>query len=604
MCARQDLVTSIFADAKISQPRLAIFALALRKQKYSCAFRLLTQAKKVACSGCSLTLFAVRPAGVEPATSGSEVQRSIQLSYGRKPVTIRLLIKASRLHIVAKNMQKSDLTIPQFVSSIGNKLRKAGYEAYLVGGCVRDMLLDKTPNDWDIATNATPGEMLEIFDNARYDNSFGTVRVVSDNKKTSIKEVEITTYRTEDIYSDSRHPDEVKFSSTIHDDLQRRDFTINALALDITNVSRHNIISVSQETIIDDYSGVEDLQHSRLQAVGTPNERMQEDPLRIMRGIRFTAELGLLIDDKTEEAMKKNSHRLNDIAVERIRDEFEKIIMSPKPRLGLTLAKDLGALDIFLPELVATEGIEQNQAHEFDLYHHLVNALQATANKGWPKHIRFAALFHDIGKKDTKEWDESREDWSFHNHEVVGARITEHILQQLKFPHNVIDKVVNLVRWHMFFSDTDEISHSAVRRLIRNVGKENIWDLMKLRRADRIGMGRPKEQPYRLRKYQSMIEEVIRDPVSVKKLAIDGDDVIRVTQEEPGPRIGYILHSLLQDVLENPACNEKDILEQKAKELSELDYQELKERGEKGQKEKEKREQAAKQKIREKYYVE
>lgn len=505
--------------------------------------------------------------------------------------------------MVAKIMQKSDLTIPEEVINISSKLVDAGCEAYLVGGCVRDLLINRTPKDWDIATNATPKEMLEIFDKAQYDNTFGTVRVINDTERTPFKEVEITTYRTEDIYSDNRHPDNVEFSDTIHDDLKRRDFTINALALDITNVSRDNKITVSEETIVDDHGGVSDLQQSKLTAVGKPSERMKEDPLRIMRGIRFVSELSLVIDEETEQAMEECAARLNDIAVERIREEFEKIIMSPKPRLGLTLAKEIEALGVFLPELSATKGIEQNQAHEFDLWQHLVNTLQATADKEWPKHIRLAGLFHDIGKKDTREWDEDREDWSFHNHEVVGARITEHIMERLKFSNKTTEAVVNLVRWHMFFSDTDEITHSAVRRLIRNVGKDNIWDLMKLRRADRLGMGRPKEEPYRLRKYQSMIEEVIRDPVSVKKLAIDGDDVIRVTDEEPGPRIGYILHSLLEDVLQDPDMNDKEVLIKKAKELSELDDKELKERGEKGRKKKQEREEAAKQQIREKYYV-
>jgi putative nucleotidyltransferase with HDIG domain len=502
-------------------------------------------------------------------------------------------------------MQKSDLTIPQPVIDVGNQLQEAGYEAFLVGGCVRDLLIDRTPKDWDIATNATPEEMLQIFDSAKYDNSFGTVRVINDTKKTEITEVEITTYRTEDIYSDNRHPDNVEFSDSIHADLKRRDFTINALALDITNVSRdNNTVYVTQETIVDDHGGLTDLQKSRLKAVGNARERMKEDPLRIMRGIRFVSELGLVIGNTTQEAFNEGSHRLNDIAVERIRDEFEKIIMSPKPRLGITLSEEVGALSVFLPELVDTIGIEQNQAHEYDLWHHLVNTLQVTANKGWPEHIRLAGLFHDIAKKDTREWDEDRGDWSFHNHEVVGARITDRIMQRLKFSNDLTESVVNLVRWHMFFSDTDEITHSAVRRVIRNVGKDNIWDLMKLRRADRLGMGRPKEQPYRLRKYQSMVEEVIRDPVSVQKLAIDGDDVIRVTDENPGPRIGYILHSLLEDVLEDPNLNEEDKLLAKAKELSQLNDTELEKKGQRGKKKKDRKEKEAKQKIRENYHVE
>lgn len=501
-------------------------------------------------------------------------------------------------------MKKNEVTIPNTVTQITSKLADAGFEAYLVGGCVRDLILNRTPRDWDVATEATPDDMLEIFDNAQYDNTFGTVRVINDTEKTQIREVEITTYRTEDLYSDNRHPDEVEFSKSIHDDLKRRDFTINALAIDTTKVSRDNKISISQETVVDDFGGLADLKTAKLRAVGNPNERMQEDPLRIMRGIRFVAELALIIEESTETAIHEHAERLNDIAVERIRDEFEKIIMSPKPRLGIVLAAETGAMDVFLPELLEAKALEQNQAHKFDLWNHLVNTLQTAADKGWPKHIRLAGLFHDIGKVETREWDSERDDWTFHNHEVVGAHITERIMNRLKFPKDLTKQVVNLIRWHMFFSDTDEITHSAVRRVIRNVGKENIWDLMKLRRADRLGMGRPKEEPYRLRKYQSMIEEVIRDPVSVKKLAIDGDDVIHVTDEGPGPRIGWILHSLLEDVLTDPNLNTEGILTKKAKKLSELSDKALQAKGEKGREEKEQREQAAKRQIREKYYVE
>lgn len=501
-------------------------------------------------------------------------------------------------------MPKSDINIPEEVTQVTSQLYAAGFEAYIVGGCVRDVLRGVRPKDWDVATNAKPEEMLDVFEHAHYDNDFGTVRVVNDTDDESLRLVEITTYRTETGYTNNRHPDDVQFSDSISADLKRRDFTINALALDLQNVSRDNSIVVTPETLVDEHGGLVDLQKQVLRAVGTPSERFEEDALRIMRGIRFAAELSLEIDEATGKAMRSEVNRLNDIAVERIRDEFEKIIQCENPKIGLDIAAEIGALEIFIPELTDTIDVEQNQAHSYDLWGHLTRALQTTADKDWPTHIRLAALFHDIAKVQTKEWSEERDDWSFHNHEVVGAHITEKVLKRLKFPQDLVSQVTNLVRWHMFFSDTDEITHSAVRRLIRNVGKENIWDLMKLRRADRLGMGRPKEEPYRLRKYQSMIEEVLRDPVSVKNLAIDGNDVIRETDETPGPRIGWILHALLEEVLDNPDINEKDTLLSQAEELSTLSDSKLEEKGTKGQREKKRLEEKAIKDIRNRYHVE
>lgn len=502
-------------------------------------------------------------------------------------------------------MNEDGIHIPEEVTQVTNQLYAAGYEAYIVGGCVRDILRGETPKDWDVTTNATPEEMLDVFKHAHYDNDFGTVRVVNDiTEDEDLKVVEVTTYRTETSYTNNRHPDEVQFAQTLSADLARRDFTINALALDLHNVSRDNMIEVTQETLVDEYGGLVDLQKRRLRAVGDPKERFSEDALRIMRAVRFAAQLSLEIEEETAAAMRSEVKRLQDIAIERIRDEFEKIVASNSPKIGLEIAREISVLEIFLPELVDTVDLEQNQAHKYDLWEHLTLACQTAADKNWPLHVRLAALFHDIAKVHTREWVEEKQDWSFHNHEVVGAKVTREILNRLKFPKALVSQVTNLVRWHMFFSDTDEISHSAVRRLIRNVGKENVWDLMKVRRADRLGMGRPKEEPYRLRKYQSMIEEVMRDPVSVSNLAIDGSDVIRETDESPGPRIGWILHALLEVVLDDPGHNTAENLTKLTKDLSQLSDKELKDRGQKGKEEKEEKEAEALEKIRDKYHVE
>jgi putative nucleotidyltransferase with HDIG domain len=501
-------------------------------------------------------------------------------------------------------MEKIELNIPKEILFISKTLADEGFEAFLVGGSVRDIIIGQQPKDWDIATNARPEQITDLFPDSYYDNAYGTVEVINDTEKDTLKTVEITTYRTEDTYSDNRHPDDITFSDSIREDVKRRDFTINALALDLTKVSREKLITVSRETLVDYHGGLADLQSKILRTVGNPQKRLQEDPLRILRGVRFVSELSLTVENNTKESMKALSNRLNDIPVERIRDEFEKMIMSSNPKLSLEIARDIDILSVFLPELKETAGIEQNQAHKFDLWGHLVGTLQAAADKGWPKHIRLAALFHDIAKVQTREWDESKDDWSFHNHEVVGSHVTEKIMNRLKFSNKLISQVTNLVRWHMFYSDTGEITHSAVRRLMRNVGKDNVWDLIKLRRADRLGMGRPKEQPYRLRKYQSMIEEVIRDPISTKNLAIDGNDVIRETDEEPGPRIGYILHGLLEEVLDDPESNNTTYLIKKAKELAKLPDAKLKKVGKRGKKKKQNKEEAARKKIRSKYWVE
>jgi poly(A) polymerase/tRNA nucleotidyltransferase (CCA-adding enzyme) len=501
-------------------------------------------------------------------------------------------------------MTKSDIQIPSEVTQVTDQLYAAGYEAYIVGGCVRDILRGETPKDWDITTIATPEEMLDVFEHAHYDNDFGTVRVVNDKTEIeALKTIEITTYRTETGYTNNRHPNKVVYAETLSEDLKRRDFTINALALNLHSVSRDNTIVVSPETLVDEFGGLVDLQKRRLRAVGDPKQRFGEDALRIMRAVRFAAELSMEIEKDTQEALRSEVERLNDVSIERIRDEFVKIIACDNPKIGLDIALELKILDIFLPELVQTVGLEQNQAHSYDLWEHLTRACQTAAEKKWPLHIRLTALFHDIAKVHTREWSKEREDWSFHNHEVVGERVTRKILQRLKFPKSLVSQVTNLVRWHMFFSDTDEITHSAVRRLIRNVGKENVWDLMRVRRADRLGMGRPKEEPYRLRKYQSMIEEVMRDPVSVGSLAIDGDDVIRETDESPGPRIGWILHALLEEVLDNPDINTKKTLLEQVGKLTDLSDKELEKKGKRGEKEKQEKEAAAIKDIHNKYYV-
>ena len=270
---------------------------------------------------------------------------------------------------------------------------------------------------------------------------------------------------------------------------------------------------------------------------------------------------------------------------------------------GLLAMKKLGLLSYVVPELEETIGVEQNKAHSYDVWEHLLRSLQGAADKNYPLEIRLSALFHDISKPESRRWAKEQDTWTFYGHEVLGARATKKILTNLKYPTKIIEKVVKMVRWHMFFSDTEQITLSAVRRMIVNVGRENIWDLMNLRICDRIGTGRPKEDPYRLRKYHAMIDEALRDPVSVGMLKIDGKKIMDVSRITPGPKVGYTLHALLEEVLEDPKKNTSEYLENRAKELVLLPESELKELGEKGKQTKEEAEEEEIKKIRGKHWV-
>lgn len=483
--------------------------------------------------------------------------------------------------------------IPKEVSYATKALKDAGFEAYLVGGCVRDLFMGRKPKDWDITTNATPEEIIPLFTKTFYENDFGTVGIVNENvSDETLKIVEVTPYRIESAYSDHRRPDSVKFSKNILDDLKRRDFTINAIAYNVENGD-----------IIDPFAGIADLSKGIIKTVGNPKERFFEDGLRILRAIRFHVELGFSLDPETEKSILENKDILKEVSRERIRDEFVKIIMSPNPSDGLMTLKKLGLLTYIIPELEQGIGVEQNKAHAFDVWTHLMKTVQHSADKNYSLRVRLGALLHDIAKPTTRRWDEEAKQWTFYGHEVVGSRVTEKILKDLRFSRETIDGVVNLVRWHMFFSDTEKITLSAVRRLVANVGKENIWDLINMRGCDRIGTGRPKENPYRLRKYKAMIEEVMRDPISVGMLKIDGKRIMEILNINPGPKIGNILNSLLEEILEDPSLNTKEYLSKRTLELSKMSDKELKELGDKGKIKKEKEEENKIKEINEKHHV-
>ncbi|MEK7558457.1 MAG: HD domain-containing protein [Patescibacteria group bacterium] len=486
-----------------------------------------------------------------------------------------------------------NLPIPKEILSITERLETSGFEAYVVGGCVRDMLHEKKPKDWDVTTNATPEQIQKIFENTFYENDYGTVGVVNDETKDeTLRVVEVTPYRSEGVYTDKRRPDSVKFVSSIEEDLGRRDFTVNAIAF-----------SVSKGQIIDPYKGQKDIKDKIIKAVGNAEERFDEDALRLLRAIRIATETSFTINQDTEKALKNKANLLESISKERIRDEFIKIIMSDNPMSGIILMQKLGILKYVIHETEKGLHVKQNGDHIYDVWEHNLRAVQHSADRKWPLHVKLAALFHDVSKPETRRWSDEKKDYTFYGHDVVGGRVTKKIMERLRFSTKLTDTVSKLVRYHLFFSDVDKITLSAVRRLVRNVGPENVWDLMKVRACDRIGMGRPKETPYRLRKYESMIEEAMRAPVSVGMLKIDGAKIMEVTQETPGPRIGFILHALLEEMFDAPDKNNPEYLEKKAIELSKLSDKKLKELGESGKEKKEEVEGKEIGEIRKRHWV-
>ncbi|MDO8552444.1 MAG: HD domain-containing protein [bacterium] len=486
---------------------------------------------------------------------------------------------------------ETKLAVPPVVEELCDTLRAGGFEAYLVGGCVRDLLIDREPKDWDITTNAKPEQIQALYEETFYENDFGTVGIVTESDDPRLKVVEVTPYRIEGKYSNARHPDEVKFSDTIDDDLKRRDFTINAIAYE-------------PETgeLVDKHGGREDIKRRVVATVGNPTERFSEDALRMLRAVRISAELDFAIESKTSAGIAQSAKQLEKISRERVRDELIRILMSPRPMQALYVAQKLGILQYVIPELNDAIGVDQNQAHSFDVFEHLMRSLQHAADKNWPLEIRLAALLHDIGKPASRRWSPEKKDWTFHGHEVVGARMAKNILKDLRFPTETAATVVSLIRWHMFFSDPDEVTLSAVRRIITNVGTEHIKELLNLRICDRIGTGRPKEQPFRLRKYMSMVDEAMRDPISVAMLKIDGSKIIKLG-EPAGPRVGWILHALLEEVLDDPKKNTEEYLETHTRDFMKLENEQLQKLGEQGKERREKEDEVEIQKLREKHHV-
>lgn len=477
--------------------------------------------------------------------------------------------------------------IPQHILEISKKFIDSGFEIYLVGGCVRDMLQNKMPKDWDLTTSATPEEMLQLFPEGFYDNAFGTVGLpvealaksgipVEDLDETEHKGarlpmpehsnggqvVEVTTFRTERGYTDRRHP-EVAWGKTIDEDLSRRDFTMNAIAFKLSAAHEE-----PTHNIIDPFNGREDLANKLIRSVGDPDLRFKEDALRLMRAVRFAAQLGFSIEEQTLQSVIKDSALLAEISKERVRDELMKILASDYPYEGVMLLKNTNLLEHIIPELLEGIGISQERPgrhHKDDVFTHNILSLKYCPSTD--PLVRFATLIHDIGKPSVKSSDPNGL-VIFYNHEIAGAKIAYQIAEQLKFSKKERQKIVTLVRWHMFTVD-EHITDSAVRRFIRRIGVDNVKDMMDLRVGDRLGGGTQTAESWRLKLFRKRVEEQLAPaPFSINDLAIDGNDIMKELQIKPSKQIGELLQKLFEEVDEDLSKNTKEYLLKRVKQLT------------------------------------
>lgn len=440
--------------------------------------------------------------------------------------------------------------MPGHVRYVLSTLRAHGFEAFAVGGAVRDRLLGREPGDWDVATSGEPRYVLSVFPRAIPTGiKHGTVTILTDDG-----EVDVTTYRVEGAYSDLRRPDSVRFTDSLRDDLSRRDFTVNALALGLDGA------------VTDPFGGLRDLVRRTIRAVGDPAQRFGEDALRMMRAVRLCAELGFALDPATVAAIRKHAPSLGRIAVERVRDELDRCLLSDRPAQALELLRTLGLLGEVLPELGEGVGFEQNEHHAYTVWEH---TLIAVAGVPPVLRLRLAAMLHDVAKPRTLSIEDGRR--HFFNHEKEGADLAAAILERLRYDRATISRVTHLVRSHMALHWQPEMKDAAVRRLINRVGPENISDLLYLRRADRQAAG-TKEGPIGLGTAALLvrIERIMKQDkaFTVGDLAVDGEDVMRVGRLPPGPGVGLILKRLLEEVLENPSLNEKPRLEARIREMA------------------------------------
>lgn len=528
------------------------------------------------------------------------------------------------------------LKLPTDVLTILNALQKSGYQAYIVGGAVRDVLMhpDNQPTDWDFTTDATPEQIMEVFPESFYENEFGTVaitrehvaeqfglniedrgsriedqvgsKVIEMETATKIHEsliqdssgqipdssdktpeprtqnleptkdyrlktkdlLEITTFRSDGQYTDFRRPDSVTWGKSLDEDLQRRDFTINAMGIQVQGSgfkvqddTKDYRLESKDYQLIDPHGGQADLKNAVIKTVGDPNTRFQEDALRMLRAIRFSVQLNFAIDDSTWEAIVQHAPLLQHVSGERIRDEFLKMLGSDFPKEAIELLDETGLLEFVLPELLEAKGVEQGGHHNTDVWTHSIDALANCGSKD--PIVRLATLLHDIAKPRTFNMINGK--ITFYNHEIVGSRMAKKIAERLRLSRKDIQRVFILVRHHMFYYQPHN-TDASIRRFMRKVGLENINDIIDLRIGDRLGSG-ARETSWRFEEMKERMKEQLHQPFAIKDLAIDGNMLIEELGMKPGPEIGKVLNSLFEEVVENPELNEKQVLMEKAREL-------------------------------------
>lgn len=443
--------------------------------------------------------------------------------------------------------------IPPPVHAFMQTIREHTFEVYIVGGAVRDMLLGMETTDWDFATSATPEQLLHIFPDSFYHNTYGTVTVKWGAGGEEML-FEITPYRTEHSYTDNRRPDTVVWADDVKEDLARRDFTMNAMAYD-------------GESLIDPFGGKQDLEAKLIRTVGDPDARFGEDALRLMRAIRFAAQLGFLIESKTRESITRNSALITRISWERIRDEFLRTICAPHASEGVLFLKNSNILRFILPELDACFGIPQKSPgrhHIYDVGTHLVMSLKHSQSQD--PITRFATLIHDVGKVRTFHKDPESGMITFYNHEVVGTHQVVQIADRFRLSKDQKDKLVRLVEHHQFVVSED-MTDNAIRRFIRNVTKEYLDDMFELRHADRLG-GAAAETSWRTELFKKRVAQLLIEPFTVKDLKVDGNDVMEILKIKPSRQVGEILDALFAKVENKEVPNERETLLEEIKKIS------------------------------------
>ena len=439
--------------------------------------------------------------------------------------------------------------MPEKVKYIIDRITAADFEAYAVGGCVRDSILGRIPQDWDITTSARPEQVKALFPRT-IDTGLqhGTVTVLLEREG-----FEVTTYRIDGKYEDSRHPTEVIFTPSLEEDLKRRDLTINAMAYN------------DEKGLVDIYGGLEDIQAQIVRCVGNPLERFEEDALRILRAIRFSAQLGYRIEEKTKDAIRQLAPSLKNISAERIQTELIKLITSPNPDY-LRVAFDCGVTKVFLPEFDLAMETEQNHPHHcYSVGEHTLHALTEVEPD---KVLRLAVLFHDIGKPATLTKDE-KEITHFHGHAQVGADITKEVLRRLKFDNDTISGVSKLVFYHDYGNDLKP-DMRILRRMVNKIGEDAFPGLFQVKRADILAQSNylRQEKLVRLQQWQQLYQELREKGqcVSLKTMAVTGSDLIYLGMN-PGRELGEVLQKLLELVLEEPENNTREFLLAQAKEM-------------------------------------